>query len=496
MRQLPLGERLHQLAAERSDRAAVHFARTDATVEVVSWAELDDRSTQLGRWLATNGVTVGDLVPVMMRNSPRSLMSLFAVWKVGGVPVPLPYDLPGWEIERLLAVLHGHGRSHPIITADSECFDESRKLSSSPLPEVTPPHSSGICSAGSTGQPKIILRKPPGVFGAGSSTAVVESWGPLTGPQRILTPAPMHHNNGFVSVFDLLAGHELVFMERFDAAGLARLVETRAITGFTAATIVFQRVAAILDEHPADLSTLQWVIQGASVCPEWLARRWCDLIGPERVFFAYGSSEGIGATCARGDEWLANPGTLGRGLFGTEVRILDDDGRPVPDGVVGDIYLRSARGISHEYLGPVAPTPVTADGFATNGDQGWVDDQGWLFMADRRQDVIITGGVNVYPAEVESALSEHSSVADVVVVGLTDPEWGHRVHAIVQPRSGASVDSAELIAYARQKLAPAKVPKTVEVVATIERSAAMKVNRRALAATRELTAKEATCLTS
>jgi bile acid-coenzyme A ligase len=176
---------------------------------------------------------------------------------------------------------------------------------------------------------------------------------------------------------------------------------------------------------------------------------------------------------------------VGRGFRETEVRIQGPDGEILPPDTVGEIYLRSPHTGTYSYLGGAALLPTTDDGFATAGDLGYLDADGYLYIADRRVDLILSGGANVYPAEVESALCDHPALADVVVIGLPDPEWGHRVHAIVAPADGEPAVSAEdVIAYAKRKLAPYKVPKTVEFVAEIPRSAATKVSRSALVAER------------
>jgi bile acid-coenzyme A ligase len=212
--------------------------------------------------------------------------------------------------------------------------------------------------------------------------------------------------------------------------------------------------------------------------------RWFDLVGPERFFMAYGMTEGLGLAALRGDEWLARPGSVGRGYRDTEIRIVDPSDparREVPAGELGEIYLRSpARGL-YRYLGGAPLLPTTDDEFGTAGDIGRLDDDGYLYVVDRRVDLIVTGGANVYPAEVESALIEHPAIADVVVVGLSDPEWGRRVHAIVEPSDPAAPPSAsEVIAFAKERVAAYKVPKTVEIVDRIPRSEATKVNRAAL----------------
>ena len=195
---------------------------------------------------------------------------------------------------------------------------------------------------------------------------------------------------------------------------------------------------------------------------------------------SYGMSEGLGVTALRADEWLDHQGSVGRGQRGTEVRIVDAEGHDLPPGEVGDVYLRSPAYGGSTYLGGSQPA-MTEDGFCTVGDLGYLDADGFLYLVDRRSDLIISGGANIYPAEVETALLDHPEIRDVVVVGLTDDEWGRRVHAIIEPiDAGAPPTFDDVRAYAKSRLAPYKVPKSIEIVATIPRSAAMKVNRAAL----------------
>jgi bile acid-coenzyme A ligase len=427
---------------------------------------------------------VGDRLGLRLHNSPEHILATFAGWKLGAVVVPVRWDLPDWELERVLDVLDAKALVEP---GDAELLVESASLSTEPLPEVTPPHGSGIMSGGSTGSPKVILRKAPGLYRPGSSAnALVEAYGPLSQPQLVLVPAPLYHNNGFMASSHMLGGDRLVLLERFNAARVLDAVERYGVTGFIGATIMLQRIAREPAVEKRDLSTIEWVMHGAAPLPEWLARFWIDLVGPEHFFVCYGSSEGAGATFARGDEYLEHPGTVGKGAIGTTLAILDADGNQLPAGEVGGIYMRSAYGLMSSYIGDVPQIQVTDDGFATVGDLGWLDEDGFLFLADRRVDMIITGGANVYPAEVESALSEHPGVQDVVVIGLADPEWGRRVHAVVQRADdGEPVDTDTLLAYAKTRLAGYKVPKTIEFVDVIPRSEATKVNRAALIAERE-----------
>jgi bile acid-coenzyme A ligase len=241
---------------------------------------------------------------------------------------------------------------------------------------------------------------------------------------------------------------------------------------------MLQRIADLPGVDTRDLSSLAWVLQGAAPMPPSLVHRWAALIGAEKIVMAYGMTEAIGITALTGEEWMQHEGSVGRGIRETEVRILDDAGADLPAGEVGDIYMRSPSYGGSDYLGDAPQLPTTPDGFQTVGDMGYVDDDGFLYVVDRRVDMIISGGANVFPAQVEHALIDHPKIADVVVVGLKDDTWGRRVHAIVEPADPSDPPTAdEVIAYAKSRLAAYKVPKTVELVDEMPRSAATKVNR-------------------
>jgi bile acid-coenzyme A ligase len=482
---VPFGTKIHEVAEKDPDGVGVIFAAEDGSERAITWREIDDRSTQLARVLSQRGIEVGEYLAVCLRNSPEHLMACFAGWKVGAVVVPMRWDLPEWERGRVLATL----APRLIIDADhADLFDESLSASTEPLPEAISPHGWAMCSSGSTGTPKVIVVTNPGVYLEGARTStVVEAFGPLPQPQRVLVPAPLYHTNGFTTFRNLMSGVQVVLLERFNAPRILDLIEAHRITGFIGATPMLQRLAQVPGIEDRDLSSIDWVQQGASPLPVWLGRRWCELVGAEHFFLSYGATEGHGLAVCRGDEWLEHPGTLGRGFLDTEIEILGADGHELPSGQVGSIYMRTPTGPAASYVGDnVAPMPRTDDGFVTVGDMGWLDDEGFLYMADRRVDMIVTGAVNVFPAEVESALSEHPGIADVVVVGLRDPEWGRRVHAIVQaedPSRPPEVD--EVIGFAKERLAAYKVPKTVEFVSALPRSDAMKLSRAALVAERD-----------
>jgi bile acid-coenzyme A ligase len=481
---VPYGTRLAQLAEERGDDTAVTFVHLSGAEDTLSWRTLDTRSTQLAHAFARQGLGFGDRLAVCLPNSPEHLLAGFAGWKVGATVVPVRWDLPDWERNRLLEVLDpalALGPDRLALVHDSEAEPDT------PLPEVISPRGWGVCSSGSTGAPKVILQTQPAVFlhSTNVTSMVVADFGPMERPQLVLCPAPIYHTNGFTAFRTLLGGDPIILLERFNAPLVLDLIERHRVTGFIAATPMLQRLAQVPGIGERDLSSLRWVQQGASPLPVWLGHRWIELVGPEHFFMSYGASETFGIVVCRGDQWLAHPGTLGRGMSTTEIRVLGESGETLPPGEVGGIYLRTPTGPLASYVGnDVKPMDTTADGFTSVGDLGWLDEDGFLYMADRRVDLIVTGAVNVYPAEIEAALSEHPGIADVVVVGLRDPEWGRRVHAIVHP-SDPNLDAEGVTAFARERLAPYKVPKSVEFVDSIPRSEAMKFNRAALVEERD-----------
>ncbi len=476
------GSQIRWLADAYPDLPAVAVVAEDGTATRLDWRTLDRRSNQMARALTEEGVSVGDRVGLELPNSVEIVETVLACWKIGASPVPVRWDLPDWERQRVADVLQAAlliGRDH------TELFERSRSLSDEPVPDVVAPAVNGICSSGSTGTPKIIMDHSPAVMTPSTTLPFPANWGVDVGRQIILVPTALYHTNGFAQFTYLLTGDTLVIMTKFDAALALDLIEREGVTAFTATPTMLARMARVPGVERRDFSSVAWVQQGAAVFPPALARFWIDLLGGERIYMAYGMTERLGLTAIRGDEWLEHPGSIGRGFRDTEIRILDEHQQEVPTGEVGEIYLRSSTTGRYGYLGAASPLPMTEDGFATGGDLGRVDEDGYTYIADRRVDMIVTGGANVFPAEVEAALSEHPEVVDVVVIGLPDEEWGRRVHAIVEPHdAGSPPDVEEIRSFVKSKLAPYKVPKTVEFVETIPRSAATKVNRTQLVADR------------
>jgi bile acid-coenzyme A ligase len=479
---IPFGTKLAELAEERRAEKAVTIVAPDGSTHTMTFGELEARANQWGRALAANGAATGSLVALPIQNSAHLVLATLGSWKIGAVPIPMHWDLPEWERNRVVSVID------PAVVVDeqhrwtlAEC---AAGESESPLPEAVSPTANGICSSGSTGVPKVILNLAPSLWTPQHGEPFLSNWTPVAKPQTILVPAPMYHTNGFATFLMLLSGDHLVILEKFDAAMFVDAVEKFRITNFTATPTMLARIAALPDIRERDLSSVVFILQGAAVMPPTLLHTWFELLSPEQIVTAYGMTENLGLCALRGDEWLTHPGSVGRGFRDTEIRILDADKNPLGPGENGDVYLRAAMSAGYRYLGGAPPLPSTEDGFRSAGDIGHLDEDGFLYIVDRRADMIITGGANVFPAEVESALAGHPGIADVVVIGIADEQWGRRVHAVVQLADGALLSEQQVIEYAKSRLAPYKAPKTVEFVAAIPRTAATKVNRSAMIAAR------------
>ncbi|HZP27312.1 MAG TPA: AMP-binding protein [Acidimicrobiia bacterium] len=482
------GRRITDLAAAHPDTTAIVFAPEGADDREITWRELDARSTQVARLLADRGAGPGTWVAVGIVNSPEHFYATIGAWKAGAGVLPIRADLPAWERERLLAVagvvllVGDHaGSAVPVVTLDEVLATTG--LDTSPLPDVIADPAAAIASSGSTGRPKVIVAPFPGVHVEGLNKPMPSVYVEL--PERLpqLIPAPLYHTNGFWIAHNTLRTDDyVVVMEHFDAERAFQLVERWRIACFSAVPTMLARMARVEDRAQYDLSSLQYVMQGGATVPDWVVEAWIDLIGADRFYMSYGSTERVGLTIIRADDWLGHRGSVGRG-FETDIRILDADGNDLPPGEIGEIYMRRPLDpvTPFAYVG-ADPPPTTPDGYTSIGDLGRLDEDGYLYVADRRTDMIVTGGANVFPAEVEAALSEHPKVRDVVVIGLPDPEWGHRVHAIVEPTDPADRPSAhELDAFARSRIAAYKVPKGYEIVERIPRTEAGKINRTALA---------------
>jgi bile acid-coenzyme A ligase len=469
--------RLTDLADADPDRPAVSCGEARLTRR-----QLDDRARALARDLAARGVGEGDMVTIALPNSVDWFVAAVAAWKLGAVPQPVGAHLPAPELRAIIdladpAVVIG---VDPDVVGDRVCLPAgygppAEPEGAEPLPDAVSPAWKAPTSGGSTGRPKLIVS---------GERSLIDPDGPAplrTTPGGCLVmPGPLYHNGPVVwSCQAMLWGCHVVLLPRFDAeATLAAVEAHRADIIYLVPTMmkrIWRLPAATRDRY--DLSSLQVVWHLAEPCPPWLKEAWLEWLGPERVVELYAGTEAQLATVITGPEWLEHRGSVGRPLTG-EIMICDDDGVEVPAGDVGEVWMRSAsERPTYRYVGAEART--REGGWESLGDCGHVDAEGYLYLDDRMQDMILSGGANIYPAEVEAALQEHPAVRSCAVIGLPDDDRGNRVHAVVEA-DPVAVTPAELIEFVGERLARYKVPRTVELVDEPLRDDAGKVRRAEL----------------
>ncbi|HVV30331.1 MAG TPA: AMP-binding protein [Mycobacteriales bacterium] len=476
------GRALTELASARPDQANITLIAPDGTETDLSWAVLEARANQIAHRFAELGVTKDAVVALALPTCAEHILVTLAIWKLGAVLLPLRHDMPSWEMDRLLSlaeptilVSDSHEASIPVLTRDD--LARTAELDDRPLPDVVPDCVNYVASSGSTGSPKLIVTPRRGVVGADPDTAFFLSSGPATA----LVVSPLYHVNGFAFAAPFaLEGARVYVLEKFDAALAVDVIERHRITLTVMVPTMLQRIARLSDIGTRNLRSLTRLVYGGAKVPDWVVDRWLELIDPAAFLFTYGSSERLGFVAMTGLEWPEHRGSTGKPMD-CRISIRDPDGRELPTGETGEIFLRSLEERPvFQYIGMPTPEP-SADGYRSLGDLGWLDSDGYLYIADRRTDMIVSGGANVFPAEVEEALSEHPDVVDQVVVPVPDQEWGHRVHAIVQPRDPEQPPPpAELRAWCKARLAAYKAPRTFEFVARMPRTEAGKLNRTAL----------------
>jgi bile acid-coenzyme A ligase len=474
---ISIGARLTQLAAERPDRPAVSDER-----RTVTWRELDRRTNRIARGLEAAGVKLGDLVTIGLPNSVDFVEACYGLWKVGATPQPISWRLPAAEAEAVMDLAQT-----PILLAGDTIESASRPRydvaallalsdDDSPVPDRTAPIYKAPTSGGSTGRPKLILSGGPGVANVDGATGVYR-----TRPEDVMImPGPLYHNGPFTSGFGGLGrGAHLVVLARFDAEKTLEAVHKHKGTWLYLVPTMMSRIWRLPEEVRAkyDVSTLETVWHLAAPCPPWLKEAWINWLGPEVIMELYAGTEAQAVTIITGTEWLEHRGSVGRVMVG-EMQAFDADGNPLPVGEIGEIYMRRPEGAAPSYQYRGASARTLPGGWESLGDIGYFDADGYVYLADRRTDMILVGGSNVYPAEIEAALDEHPLVQSSAVIGLPDEDLGSTIHAIVQPREGLT--EADLRAHLKGLLVPYKQPRTYEFVSENIRDDAGKVRRSQL----------------
>jgi long-chain acyl-CoA synthetase len=299
-----------------------------------------------------------------------------------------------------------------------------------------------------------------------------------------LTGSPLYHTAVLMfTASSLHMGHAVVLMDKWTPESCLDVIEKHKVTTSHMVPTQFHRLLALPDEvkRRYDVSSLRHMVHAAAPCPVDVKRRMIDWWGPT-IYEYYAASEG-GGTLVTPEEWLKYPGTVGRAWASSEVRILDDEGKPMAQGQTGTVYMSLAQA-DFEYHKDKAKTDANRrDGFFTVGDVGYLNQEGYLFLCDRKIDMIISGGANIYPAEIESELLSHPKVADAAVFGIPNEDWGEEVKAVIEPAPGVAAGPAladEILAFCAGRLAKYKQPKSIDFIEVMPRDPNGKLYKRKL----------------
>jgi len=452
-----IGERIDQLAGLRETAPAIIAIDSEGRQSILCWRELSRRTDLVASNLTKAGVDGSSVVAIVLGNNLDHALATIGAWKLGATVLTLDPKLTPWELRSIC-----ESARPQIVIGEEGCAQvHMEELLSQCSTQVRPilghqPRSASA-SGGSTGRPRIIVRNRLWVYGSQELPSEGDRAIGLRLNQVQLIVLPLHHS-GFTAIYHGLAlGHQVVLLEKFDANVFGPIVEQHRVNVVRLVPAMMRLILAAGASNQCDFSSIEAIHQGGASCAIATKRAWLSLIKPERVYEGYSSQERVGAIWIRGDEWLKKPGSVGQPK-NCEVRILDEAGRAVAVGTVGEIYIRSSFSQQPQYLGLGDALPER-DGFYSLGDVGRVDEDGYVYIVDRRSDVINVGGTKVYPAEVEQVLLARPDVLDVAVVGIVHTILGKVPCAVIVPNSQAAPpDAMELYRYCRQYLIAAKVP--------------------------------------
>lgn len=467
--------------------AAGHRPAVTDDERTISRSGLEREAGHLAHDLIAAGVQPGDFVTVALPNGIGFVRALMAAWKVGAIPQPVSAALPARELQSIIdladpRVVVGVEPDHyPERVAISRRW-EAPEGEPAPLPDVVSASWKAPTSGGSTGRPKLIVHGEPASLDPDADPVLL-----IRRDGCLVMPGPLYHNGPLSwAVNSLLAGGHVVVMGRFDATRTLELIETHRADMVYLVPTMMRRILRLGHDELArhDLSSLSVVWHLAEPCPAWLKEAWIDWLGPKRIWELYGGTENQASTVIRGDDWLTHRGSVGRPAVG-ELSVRGPDGEELAAGEVGEVFMRrGAPGTvrpTYRYVG--ADPRVIVGGWESLGDVGHLDADGYLYLADRASDMILSGGANIYPAEVEAALDEHPMVHSSAVIGLPDDDLGNVVHAVVQA-DPEELPLELLRSHLAERLVRYKIPRTFEFVDSPLRDDAGKVRRGALRAER------------
>jgi long-chain acyl-CoA synthetase len=481
-----------------------------------SYPELFGAALRASSGLAALGVGAGDRVGLLLRNSLEFLQASIATVPLGASAVPINWHWRGEEIAHVLAgsgakalvmhadlwpALEGHVPDGVALVSVGEAGTERRPTPSGSevpgarrweewmesmepwlqAPEAAPV--SIIYTSGTTGKPKGVVREQSTDEKREETRALLAELFQLGEGERTVIPAPMYHTAPNVyALASALAGMDMTIMERFDAEEFLRIVQDQRVTVVQMVPTMFVRLLALPEEvrRSYDLSSLRWVVHAAAPCPPEVKRQMIDWLGPIVAEY-YGGTETGPVTYCTSEEWLAHPGTVGRPVGAARVKVIGEDGTELPAGESGEVYAWLDLFPNFTYEGDEEKRrSIERDGLVSVGDIGYLDGEGFLYLNDRRSDMVISGGVNIYPAEIEARLLGLDGVRDCAVFGIPDEEFGEAVAAHVELDQGASLGEDDVRAHVRAGLAGYKTPKVVVFEEDLPREDSGKIFKRRL----------------
>ena len=472
------------------------------------------RANRLVHGLRELGLKPGDGICGLVPNGADGLVIYLAALQAGWYYTPVNWHLTGPEIAYIVADSEAQAffvhprygvegaRGAEAIAAERRFAVQDGEISgframselTEGRPDTMPEHrTAGLTmhyTSGTTGKPKGVRRPLNGLDpddAAEGMGGLLSLFGITPGrPNAHLVTSPSYHTA--VTQFGgsaLHMGHTLVYMDRWDAEEMLRLCERHRVTNSHMVPTHFKRLLSLPEEVRGryDLSSLRWMIHAAAPCPvpvKWAMLEWWG----DCVYEYYAATEG-GGTLATPEGWRAHPGTVGSAWPFSELLIVDDDGEPVPARTIGTIYMKML-GAGFVYKGDPAKTAENRlKEYFTVGDIGYLDEEGFLYLCDRKADMIISGGANIYPAEIENEIMVHPKVADVAVFGIPDEEWGEQIKAVVEPAAGVEPGpelTAEILAALEGRLAKMKWPRSIDFIAEMPREPNGKLLKRKLRA--------------
>lgn len=457
--------------------------------EQLDWKTLEKTTNQLARAYQALGVKQNDFVTIALPNGIEFFQASLAAWKLGATPQPVSAKLPKFELDQLIELA---APGLVVGIADGEYADvtsvaigytktvtKDSTVSTEQLPEATADSLKAMTSGGSTGRPKLIVSSIPAVWDLDGTMLEIHQQGGM------LIPGPMYHNGPFMwGMSALFKGNTVVVTTRFDAEQTLSIIEQYRIDVVYMVPTMMQRIWKLPEDIRTkyDMSSLRALWHLASPCPEWLKDRFIEWLGAGVIWELYGGTEGIGSTIINGTEWLAHRGSVGKPDESCEMKIVGENGETLAPNEIGELYMRPASGPGSTYRYVGADAKILGDGWESLGDLGRIDEDGYLYLADRNTDMILSGGANIYPAEVEAAIDGYGPVRSSAVIGLPDEEMGNMVHAIVDAPGGIS--EQELLDYLSDRLVRYKIPRTIEFVSEPLRDDAGKSRRKQLRADR------------